>query len=181
MDARDGDDADDGTRHLPDGVRKTTVQLEAEVMDKYLVKQQTKKEAQAAKAKAKAAEKATAKAADKAAAVAKASDKAAAKAADKAAVAKPKPKPVGGKPTLKRPAAAVSMWTGARKPPCPKAGDGPLDYKTARIYQSNGKRSFRIIRDRKDYSSERLVRWEGGKPDAASWKKGLAVVDEFQK
>ena len=84
------------------------------------------------------------------------------------------------KPTatmLKRPAAVP--WI-TKKPPLPRKGDGPVDYKGGRIYTSVARATFRAIRERKVYATERSQKWAGNTPDKKSWDAALKSIDEFE-
>ncbi len=71
---------------------------------------------------------------------------------------------------------------GARDmPPCPSADDVPTDYKTARIYQSQSKHTFRITCERGNFKTKKTSKWEGGKPILKIWNAALKKVDEYVK
>ena len=154
VDAAASEDADDDGTRKPAGERKSVEEMERDIMDKY-AKVQADREA---KAKLKA-------------------DK------SKRGAAKTGAAKSGKTAALKRPAAAdIVSWDGkgkTGKPPCPAVGDPPLDYKSARIYVSASKRSFRVIRTRFDYDTERCIRWKKDTPEKA-WKEALAVVDAWK-
>mgnify|MGYP006879329250 CR=1 FL=1 len=96
--------------------------------------------------------------------------------ADKALQKKPAAK--GSKPTK---VSVVWDGKGAKgKPPCPKLGDGPVDYKTGRIYLSAKRKSFRIIRKRGAYETEAATKWKKDKPDEATWKVALKKIDDYK-
>lgn len=166
-------DFDDGMMRATTGHRKSTTELESDIMNKYLNGQKSKKEAAELRRKEKVL---ADKAAKGVASVAKKESKPV-----KADPSKKSHKRGGVAPVRKRPAAAVKVWEKASKPPCPGASDGPLDYKRARIYQSTSKSMFRVICDRTNYSTEKAIRWNKGKPTPSTWKKAIAVVDEYKK
>ena len=76
----------------------------------------------------------------------------------------------------------IPMYTVSGKAPCPKVGDGPVDYKGGRIYTSLSKSAFRVIRERGNYDSERSSTWaKVDKPDRKAWLAALKHVDEYSK
>ena len=94
--------------------------------------------------------------------------------------AEPHTKAKSCKPTatiLKRPAAVP--WI-TKKPPLPRKGHGPVDYKGGRIYTSVVRSTFRVIRERKKYETERSQKWAGKTPDKKSWDAALKSIDEFE-
>ena len=91
---------------------------------------------------------------------------------------KKRPSAAGSKPTK---VSVVWDGKGAKgKPPCPKLGDAPVDYKTGRIYLSAKRKSFRIIRKRGAYETEAATKWKKDKPDEATWKVALKKIDDYK-
>ena len=79
---------------------------------------------------------------------------------------------------LKKPAAQKVYKS---TPPMPWPVDGPVFYKTGKIYASLTKKSWRVIRTASDYKTEASTKWPGDKPDEASWKRALQKIDDWAK
>ena len=84
----------------------------------------------------------------------------------------------------KKPSAATSkpvrIWSG-KKPSCPNIDEGPTDYKSGRIYISQTKCGWRVIRTRGQYNTEKNVCWsDRKKPDNKSWNVALKAVDDWK-
>ena len=71
-----------------------------------------------------------------------------------------------------------------RKDPMPEPTKGeeapPTDYKGGRIYWKISSMAFRVIRKRKNYGSEKKIRWKKSKPSRGEWKKALDSIDEYK-
>ena len=75
----------------------------------------------------------------------------------------------------------TSTRGGKDKPKCPKGETAPIDYKTGRIYTSFAKRSFRVIRERGRYATERQVGWGGADaPSKKHWDDALKKIDDYK-
>ena len=149
-DTRDEPELDDHDRDAEvKKKRKTTEEIEAEIIARYNEVKQKRK-----------------------------ADKADGKNAAKRPAAKAKAKAKGAAGDKRSPK-AIRLWTGS-KPSMPRLDEGPTDYKTGRIYVSNGKQSFRIIRTRGSYSTECSVKWKREKPVQAEWSKSLKSIDDYK-
>ena len=84
-------------------------------------------------------------------------------------------RPASASGAMKRPAAAV--WAKGSKPPMSKAGDGPLDYNTGRIYVSVPRKSYRAITTRGDFNTEKSALWAASAPTLNSWSNALKLID----
>ena len=58
--------------------------------------------------------------------------------------------------------------------------DGPIYYKTGKIYRADNKRCFRAIRLASDYFREKQVYWKAATPTAAKWKECLKETDAYK-
>ena len=75
----------------------------------------------------------------------------------------------------------ILVWSKKGKPPMLKTDKECLDYKTARIYLSFAKRSWRVIKERGNYATESTVSWKGDKPSSSSWTKAIDTIDSYVK
>ena len=79
----------------------------------------------------------------------------------------------------KRPAAgAVSADTkpSNKLPPLPRVGDSPILHKGGKIYVSDSKKGFRVMRVAAQYNTEVFFKWGGKKPDMESWRSALQAI-----
>ena len=82
-----------------------------------------------------------------------------------------------GKPAAAAPKAVVHVGS---RPPCPKVGDPPVQYKQGKIYVSQKRGSFRVICVASRYETEKSVKWSGKCPTHTEWAQALAKIDDYK-
>ena len=143
----------------------------------------TRKVTKAEEQKAARAEKADLKKAEKLAALALKPSKRVQRAAAKKAAAHPLLKrPLADADACKRNPDAVLVKSNAAPMPRPPAGADapPHDYKSGRIYYKRSSRTFRVIRLRGVYKTERKVQWSDCDPSPSEWKAALKLIDDYK-
>ena len=79
-------------------------------------------------------------------------------------------------------ATEIPHYMSRKEAKLPKVGDGPVDYKHGRIYTSAARTAFRVIRQRGVFNTERQFRWaKKGKTDKKAFDAALQAVDDYAK
>ena len=82
-------------------------------------------------------------------------------------------------PKMKRPAKEVAtVWK--TQPPLPSLNAPVTLYKGGKIYVSQKRKAFRVIRDGSDYATEAHSPWKKSSPTMEAWKAALSKIDEYK-